>query len=871
MKTLKKTLCVVLAVVMAVGTLAITASATDFADDANITYDEAVEVLTGLGIIDGKENNRFDPEGTLTRAEGAKIITYALLGPDTADLLRASSAPFDDVAASNWAAGSIEYCVSQGIIAGVGDNNFDPQGTLTGVAFAKMFLVALGIEGQFENTTAWDTNVVLAAERNDLAAGTNDFDYYDAISREEACQMAFNAINVGEEVTRTSTKYVVSITENSSTTTKIYDSYSEAAAAVNAASAAGNPATLNSVSVTETYAEDSIAYTVFDLVKSDTTTVDAFGRPASVWVQDTEVIATCPAAPVATFTTAVSADQLYNTLGYNAKIVGASSRITTLDTTNGYITTAGNVVTSDITVSAKSTAIGGNGIITEIYNIDDRNTADTVEYAVIQIRPTLVKLGAPTNVAATNTNGAHNYYTVSDGTNTVQLTQYTTVVNSTTDKTNYTTDSALARDQYILVYGNATAGYTVKHPTQVTGALTGYNSATQQYSVAGVAYGLSAANDQASLNAVSGASYTTPSTFIVDSYGYLVGTYTATVPDNYVYIASQNGYEVSTITGNRVDSVIMAKAIDVNGVVSEITVATVRNGNQSNAATTSNVVAGLYTYTVDTTGKYNLTPVTFDTNTTLNSATPEIVSGVYGNTATKYIIVNWTSGTASDYDRVVNVEGTNVYYKLSTPTIVTGYNNLSNMTNVDGSYINATGNDNIAEVVFVYTNGTAGASADYIYYLGSYSTADGRTFSYNVIRDGVVTTMTSSEITSGIDTTTAAGLMSLTDGTAEKVQSSKTFANYKALYCTANVTYTIRNTGGLLYASASAADSGLTTASAYLAPISATAPVYTVSAATGAVTVGTAADLTAEVTANQVAIFANDAGNGIGGIWLIVA
>ena len=82
MKTLKKTLCVVLAVVMAVGTLAITASATDFADDADITYKEAVEVLTSLGVLDGTDNNRFDPEGTLTRAQGAKIVAYVALGAD---------------------------------------------------------------------------------------------------------------------------------------------------------------------------------------------------------------------------------------------------------------------------------------------------------------------------------------------------------------------------------------------------------------------------------------------------------------------------------------------------------------------------------------------------------------------------------------------------------------------------------------------------------------------------------------------------------------------------------------------------------------------------------------------------------------------
>ena len=76
MKTLKKVPCLVLALVMVVGTMAISAAA--FEDDDEITNKDAAAVLNGIKVITGYENGEFDPDGKLTRDQGATII-YKLL------------------------------------------------------------------------------------------------------------------------------------------------------------------------------------------------------------------------------------------------------------------------------------------------------------------------------------------------------------------------------------------------------------------------------------------------------------------------------------------------------------------------------------------------------------------------------------------------------------------------------------------------------------------------------------------------------------------------------------------------------------------------------------------------------------------------
>ncbi len=90
------------------------------------------------------------PNGTLTREQATKLIAYMLLG-ENSEKLGVEGTSFNNVAATRWPAPAIEYCASLGIIAG--DGNFCPAGKLTGYAFAKMLLTALGYKSDREGFT----------------------------------------------------------------------------------------------------------------------------------------------------------------------------------------------------------------------------------------------------------------------------------------------------------------------------------------------------------------------------------------------------------------------------------------------------------------------------------------------------------------------------------------------------------------------------------------------------------------------------------------------------------------------------------------------------------------------------------------------
>ena len=98
--TMKKFLSLVLALVMTMSLVTVSAGAKDFTDDDKITYEEAVAVVSEIGVVDGYADGKFNPTNTLTRQAAAKIICNLILGPTTAAELHADTAPYKDVPAT---------------------------------------------------------------------------------------------------------------------------------------------------------------------------------------------------------------------------------------------------------------------------------------------------------------------------------------------------------------------------------------------------------------------------------------------------------------------------------------------------------------------------------------------------------------------------------------------------------------------------------------------------------------------------------------------------------------------------------------------------------------------------------------------------
>ena len=193
---MKKFLSLVLALTMTMSLVTVSAGAKDFTDSSKIEYKEAVDVVSAAGIVEGYEDGAFNPQNTLTRGAAAKIICNLILGPTTAGALVADTAPYSDVPTTNTFAGYIAYCQKEGIISGYADGTFRPAATLTGYAFMKMLLGALGYDSDIEGYTGanWSIAVGKRALGIGLDDGNDNFVGVNAVTREEACLYAFNTL-----------------------------------------------------------------------------------------------------------------------------------------------------------------------------------------------------------------------------------------------------------------------------------------------------------------------------------------------------------------------------------------------------------------------------------------------------------------------------------------------------------------------------------------------------------------------------------------------------------------------------------------------------------------------------------------------------
>ena len=198
MKTLNKTLSLVLVLVMVLGMFGVASAAKlgDFSDKDDVTYTEAVDYLTAAGIVAGDTATTINPKGDLTREQAAKLIAYAMLGQVAADNLRASAAPFSDVAADRWSAGYIAYCQKQGIINGLGDGRFAPTEKVTGYEYAKMLLCAIGygVNGEFIGA-GWELETATLSLACGIFTGNTKGASDASANREEAFLYTFNTLS----------------------------------------------------------------------------------------------------------------------------------------------------------------------------------------------------------------------------------------------------------------------------------------------------------------------------------------------------------------------------------------------------------------------------------------------------------------------------------------------------------------------------------------------------------------------------------------------------------------------------------------------------------------------------------------------------
>ena len=364
---MKKFLSLVLALVMTMSLVTVSAGAKDFSDDDSITYQEAVDVISEIGVVDGYTGGDFKPTDVLTRGAAAKIICNLILGPTTASALSASSAPFKDVPVSNTFAGYITYCAQEKIINGYPDGTFRPTGTLTGNAFMKMLLGALGYDSAVESYTGpnWSVAVIKQAAGIGLDDGNDEFVGSKAVTREEAALYAFNML----QATMVEYDAKTSVDINGATVTIAGDKAKE----------------IENTSRTDGYIDDDnkmqFAERYFTDLRLTTDTTDDFGRPANTWRFKGVEVGTFAKTADATYTADVKLGQIYSDLGMSDKDEAAPVFVDGVEASESAKVSKGNdlkVSELKFTNSPVAKCNVGNGTLVEAYLDEDTNDVTIV-------------------------------------------------------------------------------------------------------------------------------------------------------------------------------------------------------------------------------------------------------------------------------------------------------------------------------------------------------------------------------------------------------------------------------------------------------------------------------------------------------------
>ena len=677
---MKKFLSLVLALVMTMSLVTISAGAKDFTDGDKVNYAEAIDVMSAVKVIDGYTDGSFKPQTQLNRGQAAKIICNMVLGPTTASALKADAAPFKDVAADNTFAGYIAYCVQAGLIDGYTDGTYKPTAPLTGYAFMKYLLGVLGYDKDVEgyNGANWSINVAKQA----LAIGLDDglveeFDGTKIVTREEACLFAFNAMKAPvveysdkTEVSAGGVTITTSGNRNELKNDAIYpDKLGDA----------------NSLQFSEKYFKNLRA----------TSTDDAFGRPSTEWTLKAEKIGTYVKASqlLETYTAKVKSSTLYDLVGSTVakKIKSGDADLHVYmngDYRNLYAGTNGDGQLENVKLDAgnigkafvkdSSNKIGGTGVKTEVY-LNDSGARPVV---------TIVSIGTYVYQADSDFNAKKETVKVSAAGDTLTYLPAAKCTSFTLSADDFDIADVKADDYLLLTVAfDASGNASVKSVTPaetITGVVNTYSQDGSNVTVGGTKYSYAFATD----SAIQNTRFTVgqEAAVVMDPYGNVIHVAKAVVNTNYVFIRK-------TATTSALATTALADAYFTDGTKDEITLKEVLglkdSALASAAATPGTTLVGWYTFAKNSAGKYTLTEAEAkydyqnDANRANDNVTVTVPSGsnyvvrgnnvvnlgsVYADNATVFV-VRESDGTVTSYTGVKNV-----------PDIKTGATNAATVT-----------------------------------------------------------------------------------------------------------------------------------------------------------------------------------------------
>ena len=696
---MKKLLALVLALVMSMSLVTISNAA--YSDKADIDLKEAVDVLSAVGVFEGSDG-KFDPKANLTREQAAKLVAYLQLGQKSADALVGGN-KFTDVAANRWSAGYVDYCATTGVVAGVGNGQFNPTGSLTALQFGKMLLVCLGYDATTENLTGadWQINTSKLMTSAKLLKGLDSVKANDVITREQAAQMMLNAIKAPtvEYDTKGSTITIggTVIGIGGSKATYVTATVAEDSTVKN---------------IGKTQLTNTGAYTVelgeklFSNLKLNSAT-DAFERPASKWTIKSTEIGTYVNTPDLTYTEAVKLGTIYSDLALSDSIKkGAVEFVMDGAASEAGFAADGTTALSGLAITkGNSTKIGGNGVLVEVYYDDVANTAKVIlvnTYAGEVTSARAKTASKDANVTVTPLNAARGGV--------------------------YETEDFKVDDAVTYNYSNKAGDTGVKNVAkaeQVTGTLTGYSSSSVV--VGGTTYKF---NKAASISSLSGA-VDKEVTLTLDKYGFVLDVDASATSTNYAGVLK---YSAGAGDFNDTPKVKLLFTDGTTEIV-ELTAAA-KKTDGSTAVSEGDIVS----YTINNKGKYTLKTLDdADTTTTAGSTLHMTTKG-----SSTIAVDSVSVANGKTIFLVATKSGSNTVY-----TVYTGIANVPTVTIANGNkYVASAYAKNGTVATVVYINATAGtvtsAKNETVFLLTntdgpSYDSVKGEYYTYDAIVNGEIT------------------------------------------------------------------------------------------------------------------------------------
>ena len=176
-----------------------------FSDIAGHANQKAIEALVEREIINGMGDGTFAPNKTMTRAEFCTITVKAL------GLTPKANNSFTDVASTAWYAGYVGTASDTGIVNGVGNHKFNPEGTITRQEAATMVARAAktlqldtGVDDADEvmalfsdgaGVESWARDALAYCATRGIVTWTGSLQPSKAILRCEIAQMIYNMLD----------------------------------------------------------------------------------------------------------------------------------------------------------------------------------------------------------------------------------------------------------------------------------------------------------------------------------------------------------------------------------------------------------------------------------------------------------------------------------------------------------------------------------------------------------------------------------------------------------------------------------------------------------------------------------------------------